>query len=74
MEPFMYYNPTKLLFGKGHLQKLPKEIKQFGQKVLLVYGGGSIKRIGLYDEMMQLLKDANIEVVELAGVEPKSAH
>lgn len=70
MEPFMYYNPTKLLFGKGHLQKLPKEIKQFGQKVLLVYGGGSIKRIGLYDEMMQLLKDANIEVVELAGVEP----
>ena len=70
MEPFMYYNPTKLLFGKGHLQRLPKEIKTFGQKVLLVYGGGSIKRIGLYDEILKLLNEAKIEVVELPGVEP----
>lgn len=70
MEPFMYFNPTKLLFGKGHLKRLPKEIKAFGKKVLLVYGGGSIKRIGLYEEILQLLKEAEIDVVELPGVEP----
>src|SRR5699024_8625037 len=70
MEPFMYYNPTKLLFGQGQLKRLPKEVKGFGQKILLVYGGGSIKRSGLYDEIMTLLSDVDVEVFELAGVEP----
>lgn len=68
MEPFMYYNPTKLLFGKGHLKRLPKEIKAFGKKILLVYGGGSIKRNGLYEKITDLLAD--FELFELPGVEP----
>src|SRR5699024_2385454 len=69
MKPFMYYNPTKLLFGKGQIDKLGKEIGQHGRKVLLVYGGGSIKRNGVYDKITYELKNANIEWVELMGVE-----
>ena len=65
----MYYNPTKLLFGKGQLNRLPKELKSF-DKVLLVYGGGSIKKNGVYDEVIALFKEAQIEWVELSGVEP----
>src|SRR5690625_1825839 len=70
MEAFMYYNPTKLLFGKGQIERLPKEIKPYGTKILLVYGGGSIKRNGVYDEVTNLLKAHYIEWVELSGVEP----
>lgn len=71
MNPFMYYNPTKLLFGKGQLTQLPKEIGTYGNHVLLVYGGGSIKRNGVYDQVMQQLKLAQVtvHVHELAGVE-----
>lgn len=46
MENFTYYNPTKLIFGKGQLEQLRKEFKRYGKNVLLVYGGGSIKRNG----------------------------
>lgn len=70
MNPFMYHNPTKLLFGKGQLDNLAREISRFGNRVLLVYGGGSIKRNGLYDKIIHMLKHANIEWFELAGVEP----
>lgn len=66
----MYFNPTKLLFGKGQVKRLTKEIKSYGNKVLLVYGGGSIKRNGVYDEVTTLLKQAEIDWVELSGVEP----
>lgn len=70
MDAFMYYNPTKLLFGKGQIARLPKEIKSYGKKVLLVYGGGSIKKNGVYDEVTELLKNNQIEWIELPGVEP----
>ncbi|PIC63054.1 NADH-dependent alcohol dehydrogenase [Sporosarcina sp. P13] len=70
MNPFVFHNPTKLIFGKEQLQKLPKELANYGKKVLLVYGGGSIKRNGLYDELMNLLNAHDFEVVEMAGVEP----
>ena len=66
----MYYNPTKLLFGKGQLARLPKELQRFGKKVLLVYGGGSIKRNGVYDEVIKTFEAVGIEWVELADVEP----
>jgi len=66
----MYFNPTKLLFGKGQLSQLPKEVLKYGKKVLLVYGGGSIKLNGVYDQVTNLLKEASIEWVELSGVEP----
>lgn len=70
MQNFVFRNPTKLIFGKGQLEQLKTEIPQFGKKVLLVYGGGSIKRNGIYDNIISILKDINVEVFELTGVEP----
>jgi alcohol dehydrogenase len=70
MDNFTFYNPTKLIFGKGQLEELKNEVPQYGNKVLLVYGGGSIKRNGLYDSVMSLLKEIGAEVFELPGVEP----
>ncbi|MEG7284248.1 iron-containing alcohol dehydrogenase [Bacillus sp. 0909A] len=70
MENFTYYNPTKLIFGKGQLEQLRKELKQYGKNVLLVYGGGSIKRNGLYDQVTGILKEEGAAVHELSGVEP----
>ncbi|SMF88944.1 hypothetical protein SAMN05661091_4465 [Paenibacillus uliginis N3/975] len=70
MGPFEFYNPTKLFFGKGKLSTLKTEVPKYGQKVLLVYGGGSIKRSGLYDQVVSLLGECGAEVTELSGVEP----
>ncbi|RPK09392.1 iron-containing alcohol dehydrogenase [Priestia endophytica] len=70
MENFTYHNPTKLIFGKNQLNVLPEELKNYGKNVLLVYGGGSIKRNGLYDKVVSLLNDAEASIFELAGVEP----
>lgn len=70
MDNFTFYNPTKLIFGKDQLTELKNEVPQYGNKVLLVYGGGSIKRNGLYDSVMNYLKEIGAEVFELAGVEP----
>ncbi|WP_407271721.1 iron-containing alcohol dehydrogenase [Radiobacillus sp. PE A8.2] len=70
MNNFTFYNPTKLIFGKGQIDKITEEIPQYGKKVLLVYGGGSIKRNGLYDQVKEKLAEINAEVFELAGVEP----
>ncbi|EJS71998.1 NADH-dependent alcohol dehydrogenase [Bacillus wiedmannii] len=70
MQNFVFRNPTKLIFGKGQLEQLKTEIPQFGKKVLLVYGGGSIKRNGIYDDVISILKDINAEIFELTGVEP----
>lgn len=67
---FQYQNPTEILFGEGQIKHLPDRVQQFGRKVLLVYGGGSIKSFGLYDEVLQLLASIRCEVHELAGVEP----
>ena len=65
---FYYNTPTTLLFGKGVVKHLPKILKQYGSTILLTYGGGSIKKIGLYDEIKNLLKDFTI--IELSGIEP----
>jgi len=70
LEPFVYHNPTKLIFGKGQLEKLTEEIPSHVQNVLLVYGGGSIKKSGLYDQVIDKLSSMNLNVEELAGVEP----
>ncbi|MDN5389478.1 MULTISPECIES: iron-containing alcohol dehydrogenase [Bacillus] len=70
MENFSYYNPTKLIFGKGQLEQLRKELKVYGKNVLLVYGGGSIKKNGLYDEVTRVLKEEGADTYELSGVEP----
>ncbi|MFE0560155.1 iron-containing alcohol dehydrogenase [Paenibacillus sp. NPDC058910] len=70
MRPFVFHNPTQLIFGRGKLSALSGEVAKYGRNVLLVYGGGSIKRSGLYDQVIALLKEANAAVTELAGVEP----
>ena len=67
---FTYYNPTKIYFGKGALSNLTEELKNYGKTVLLVYGKGSIKKIGLYDQVVAILKEAGKEIFELAGINP----
>lgn len=69
MKPFLQYNPTRLYFGKDKIKELAGEL-HYGVKVLVVYGGGSIKRNGVYDAVMTELKKVNAEVHELSGVEP----
>ena len=68
MQDFDLYLPTHIVFGKDKVNELPKLMAPFGKKVLLTYGGGSIKKIGLYDKIKDLLKDA--EIFELSGIEP----
>lgn len=70
MNKFSYCNPTKLIFGKNTVEAITQEVPQYGKKVLVVYGGGSIKKNGLYDEVMNRLQEVGAEVFELAGVEP----
>ncbi|MDZ5610104.1 iron-containing alcohol dehydrogenase [Bacillus pseudomycoides] len=70
MQNFVFRNPTKLIFGQGQLEQLKAEIPQYGKKVLLVYGGGSIKRNGIYDNIISILKEIDSEIFELTGVEP----
>ena len=67
---FVHDIPTKVYFGKGAIENLDRSIRQFGRNVLLVYGGGSIRRTGLYDEIMKILNEGGFIVTELAGVEP----
>lgn len=69
MEAFTYSIPTRIHFGKGQISHLT-ELTESGKKVLLVYGGGSIKRSGIYDRAMELMKGAGLTVFELPGVEP----
>ncbi|MCT8140486.1 iron-containing alcohol dehydrogenase [Anaerobacillus sp. CMMVII] len=70
MDNFIFQNPTKLIFGRNQVEQLQKEVPQYGTRVLLVYGGGSIKRNGLYDTILEQLTHCGAEVFELAGVEP----
>ncbi len=70
MYDFVYDIPTKVYFGENQLGHLGKELAGFGEKVLLVYGGGSIKKTGLYEQVLEQLKAVDLQVVELAGVEP----
>ena len=67
---FSYCNPTKLYFGKESIKGLNKELPKYGKNVLLVYGGGSIKKSGIYDEIVKILKDNGKEIFEDAGVMP----
>ena len=68
MQNFDYMTPTRLIFGKESIVKLPEVMSPLGKRVLLTYGGGSIKKIGLYDRVKALLKD--FEIYELPGIQP----
>lgn len=70
MNNFVYHIPTKVYFGENQLGHLGKELAKFGKRVLLTYGGGSIKRNGLYDKVIEELRNAKLEVFELSGIEP----
>lgn len=67
---FTYCNPTKLYFGEHALDNLHGELKKYGKKVLLVYGGGSIKKNGIYDDVTRILREEGKEVTEVSGVMP----
>ena len=67
---FTYCNPTKLHFGENSLEMLKDELSHYGKNILLTYGGGSIKKTGLYDEIVKILKDCKKNITELPGVMP----
>lgn len=70
MNSFTFQNKTKVIFGKDTEKEVGKEIIGTGKRVLLHYGGGSIKKSGLYDRVIKSLSENNIEVIELGGVKP----
>ena len=76
MENFAYHNPTRLYFGRQAIDELSDELEKYGQTILLVTGGGSVKRMGLYDTVMKLLRRGGKTVIELPGISsnPKYTH
>ena len=68
MQNFDYMTPTRLIFGKEAIEKLPAVMNALGKRVLLTYGGGSIKKLGLYDKVISMLTD--YEIFELPGIQP----
>jgi alcohol dehydrogenase len=70
MQNFEYCGPTRYFFGRDAEKEVGKAAAQYGKKVLLHYGGGSIKKIGLYDTVVKSLKESGIEIFELGGVQP----
>lgn len=68
MQNFDYMTPTRLIFGRDAIAKLPEVMTQFGKKILLTYGGGSIKKIGLYQKVLEMLN--GYDIVELPGIQP----
>ena len=68
MNNFRFYAPTDIRFGKGQADCLPEELGKYGKRILMVYGGGSVKRSGIYDRLRELLKE--FEIFELPGIEP----
>lgn len=70
MENFIAYNPVKIHFGKGVLNQLGETAAQYGKRALLVMGKGSVKRIGIYDVVLNQLEAAGIEIIEFSGIKP----
>ena len=70
MLDFTYSIPTKIHFGKDALDFVGEEVKKYSNKVLLTYGGGSIKKNGVYDKVVKELKNSGVEIFELSGIEP----
>ncbi|HQL89873.1 MAG TPA: iron-containing alcohol dehydrogenase [Syntrophales bacterium] len=68
MQNFVFENPTKIIFGKGSIARIGAEAKRFGGRVLMVYGMGSVRASGVYEQVLNSLKEAGVDVVELSGV------
>lgn len=71
---FTYYNPTRIHFGKDAMSNLCAELKNFGDNVLLLYGKNSVKKIGLYDEVVRILKQCKKNIAELSGIKPNPSY
>ena len=75
MQKFVYSYPTKVYFGEGAAaDALTREMPRFGKTVLLAYGGGSVKKSGVYDELKQLLLAAGREIVDFSGIMPNPTY
>ena len=70
MNNFIYNIPTKVYFGEDQLGNLGEELSKYGKKVLLTYGGGSIKKSGLYESIVKEVKSAGLELFEMSGIDP----
>ena len=70
MKNFEFYNPTRVFFGKGETDRVGKEARKYGKKVLLTFGGKSIKQNGLYDRVKKSLLNNGMEIFELGGIQP----
>ena len=68
MQNFIFENPTKIIFGKGQIRRIGAESARFGKKILVVYGQGSVKKNGVYDQVMASLKEAQLDIIEFPGV------
>lgn len=68
MNNFTFWNPTRVVFGKDTVPLIGEQTRAFGQKVMVVSGQGSVKRSGVYDQVLRSLAEANLEVVEFPGV------
>jgi alcohol dehydrogenase YqhD (iron-dependent ADH family) len=68
MQNFVFDNPTRIIFGQGRIARIGNEVRRFGSKVLFVYGQESIKKHGIYDQVISSLNDADLSVVEFPGV------
>lgn len=71
---FCYYNPTKIYFGKEALGNLSGELANYGKNILLIYGKNSVKKSGLYDEVIKILKAADKNVTELSGIKSNPSY
>lgn len=71
---FTYYNPTRIHFGKNAMEKLPEELSDFGENVLLLYGKNAIKATGLYDEVVKILASCGKKITELSGIKPNPSY
>ena len=70
MQNFIHHIPTAIYFGKGQIQALNQELKSRAKKILIVTGGGSVKRYGIFDAVAKQVKKANVSYVELPGIQP----
>ncbi len=71
---FTYHNPTRIYFGRTALDSLSEELSNYGENILLVYGKSAIKRIGLYDKVIDILNAAGKNVIELSGIKPNPSY
>ena len=71
---FNFHNPTKIYFGKTALDNLSAELANYGENVLFMYGKSAIKKIGLFDKVIKILKESGKNVIELEGIKPNPSY